>query len=215
MEVTWCLWSLSVRKLQLRLSGWRGRLRHFQPGWPDWAKFRHLGNFLWHWANFFLEKIAQWFGHNFSHEKNHPKLTLIKLKFCSKRGFFTCFSKIFKKFYLLFYVKKTIRECPVPLDINIKSNRKHHKTVLYSKSNKNMVERLLGRFFHKNIWSPYFRLPRQYLSSWQKRPISCSIKFSAFQVMLENICTKFFNVFFGLCGFWIWTVSIDLDRSRT
>jgi hypothetical protein len=38
-------------------------------GWPDWAKFRHLGVFLWHWANFFLEKIAQWFGQNFSHEK--------------------------------------------------------------------------------------------------------------------------------------------------
>jgi hypothetical protein len=34
----------------------------------------------------------------------------------------------------------------VPLDISIKSNRKHHKTVLYSKSNKNMVGRLLGDF---------------------------------------------------------------------
>ena len=59
--------------------------------------------------------------------------------------------------------KKTIKECPVPLDISIKSNRKHHKTVLYSKSNKNMVGRLFGqffvvfgRFFHKNIWSPWF-----------------------------------------------------------
>jgi hypothetical protein len=54
------------------------------------------------------------------------------------------------------------------LDISIKSNRKHHKTVLYSKSNKNMVGRLFGQFFivsgqffivsgqffHKNIWSP-------------------------------------------------------------
>jgi hypothetical protein len=34
----------------------------------------------------------------------------------------------------------------VPLDISIKSNRKHHKTVLYSKSNKNMVGRLFGCF---------------------------------------------------------------------
>jgi hypothetical protein len=42
--------------------------------------------------------------------------------------------------------KKTIKECPVPLDISIKSNRKHHKTVLYSKSNKNMVGQLFGRF---------------------------------------------------------------------
>jgi len=93
--------------------------------------------------------------------KNCPKLTLTRLKFCFKRVFFTCFSKIFKNFYLLFYVKKTIKECPVPLDISIKSNRKHHKTVLYSKSNKNMVGWLFGQFFvvfwwffHKNIWSP-------------------------------------------------------------
>ncbi len=49
----------------------------------------------------------------------------------------------------------------MPLDISIKSNRKHHKTVLYSKSNKNMVGWLFGQyfivfwqFFHKNIWSP-------------------------------------------------------------
>jgi hypothetical protein len=43
-----------------------------------------------------------------------------------------------------FLCKKTIKEFPVPLDIIIKSNRKHHKTVLYSKSNKNMVGRLFG-----------------------------------------------------------------------
>jgi len=53
------------------------------------------------------------------------------------------------------------------LDISIKSNRKHHKTVLYSKSNKNMVGWLFGRFFivfgrffNKNIWSPWrWRFP--------------------------------------------------------
>ncbi len=93
--------------------------------------------------------------------KNCQKFTLIKLKFCSKRVFLHV-SKRFKNLYLLFYVKKNIKECPVPLDISIKSNRKHHKTVLYSKSNKNMVGRLFGRFFvvfwrffHKNIWSPW------------------------------------------------------------
>jgi hypothetical protein len=43
--------------------------------------------------------------------------------------------------------KKTIKECPVPLDISIKSNRKCHKIVLYRKTNKNMFGRLLGRFF--------------------------------------------------------------------
>jgi hypothetical protein len=36
----------------------------------------------------------------------------------------------------------------VPLDISIKSNRKHHKTVLYSKSNKNMVGQLFWAIFH-------------------------------------------------------------------
>jgi hypothetical protein len=92
-----------------------------------------LGDFLWHWANFYLEKITQWGKILASHEK------------IAQKRFFTCLSKIFKKFYLLFYVKKkTIKECPVPLDISIKSNRKHHKTVLYSKSNKNIVWRLFG-----------------------------------------------------------------------
>ncbi len=54
------------------------------------------------------------------------------------------------------------------LDISIKSNRKHHKTVLYSKSNKNMVGWLFGRFFivfgqffHINIWSPWLCPRRQ------------------------------------------------------
>ncbi len=67
--------------------------------------------------------------------KKSPKIDLNKAKILLKKRFFTCLSKIFKKIYLLFYVKKTIKECPVPLDISIKSNRKHHKTVLYSKSN--------------------------------------------------------------------------------
>ena len=29
------------------------------PVWPDWAKFRHLGYFLWLLANFFFRKVAQ------------------------------------------------------------------------------------------------------------------------------------------------------------
>jgi hypothetical protein len=84
-------------------------------------------------------------------------IDLNKAKILFEKRFFTCFSKIFRKFYLLFYVKKTIKECPVPLDISIKSNRKHHKTVLYRKTNKNMFGRffiVFGRFFNKNIWSP-------------------------------------------------------------
>ncbi len=45
-----------------------------------------------------------------------------------------------------FYVKKTIKESPVPLDISIKSNRIHHKTVLYSKSTKTWLGDILGNF---------------------------------------------------------------------
>jgi hypothetical protein len=48
------------------------------------------------------------------------------------------FSRKSSPMNLLFYEKKTIKECPVPLDISIKSNRKHHKIVLYRKTNKNM-----------------------------------------------------------------------------
>jgi hypothetical protein len=102
--------------------------------------------------------------------KKSPKIDLNKAKILFQKRFFTFLSKIFKKFYLLFYVKKTIKECPVPLDINIKSNRKHHKTVLYSKSNKNIVGRLFGqffvvfgRFFHKNIWSPWLETRNLFL----------------------------------------------------
>ena len=56
------------------------------------------------------------------------------------------FFKNIQKILSPFLCKKTIKECPVPLDISIKSNRKHHKTVLYSKSNKNMVGQLFGWF---------------------------------------------------------------------
>jgi hypothetical protein len=77
--------------------------------------------------------------------KKSPKIDLNKAKILfQKRGFYMFFKDIQKKNYLLFYVKKTIKECPVPLDISIKSNRKHHKTVLYGKSNKNMVGQLFG-----------------------------------------------------------------------
>ena len=72
------------------------------------------------------------------------------------------FFKNIQKILSPFLCKKTIKECPVPLDISIKSNRKHPKTVLYRKTNKNMFGQLFGRFFivfgrffNKNIWSPW------------------------------------------------------------
>jgi hypothetical protein len=52
--------------------------------------------------------------------------------------------KNIQKMFSPFLCQKTMKECPVPLDISIKPNRKHHKTVLYSKSNKNMVGGLFG-----------------------------------------------------------------------
>jgi hypothetical protein len=72
-------------------------------------------------------------------------LTLIRLKFCSKRGFLHV-SKQFKKFYLLFYVKKTITECPVPLDISIKSNRNTIKQFYIVNLTKTWLGDLLGNF---------------------------------------------------------------------
>ncbi len=61
--------------------------------------------------------------------------------------------------------KKSIKD-PVPLDNSIKSNRKHHKTVLFSKSSKNMVGQLFGRFslslgdfFTKTSGHPEFLFP--------------------------------------------------------
>jgi len=77
--------------------------------------------------------------------KKSRKIDHTKSKILFQKRFFTC-PKNIAKIISPFLCKKTIKECPVPLDISIKSNRKHHKTVLYSKSNKNMVGRLLGNF---------------------------------------------------------------------
>jgi hypothetical protein len=89
--------------------------------------------------------------------KKLPQIDLNKAKILFQKRFFTC-PKNIQKILSPFYGKKTIKECPVPLDISIKSNRNTIKTVLYSKSNKNMVGQLFGqffivfgRFFHKNI----------------------------------------------------------------
>jgi hypothetical protein len=75
--------------------------------------------------------------------KKLPKIDLNKAKILFQKRFLHVFQKYSKNF-ISFLCKKTIKECPVPLDISIKSNGKHHKTVLYSKSNKNMVARLFG-----------------------------------------------------------------------
>jgi len=71
--------------------------------------------------------------------KKSLKIDLNKAKILFQRRFFYMFFKNIQIILSPFLCKNTIKECPVPLDISIKSNRKHHKTVLYSKSNKNMV----------------------------------------------------------------------------
>ncbi len=107
--------------------------------------------------------------------KKLPKIDLNKAKILFQKRFFTCLKNI-QNNLSPFLCEKTIKECPVPLDISIKSNRKHHKTVLYSKSNKNMVGQLLGRFFvffgrffHKNIWSPC--LPGTYTLAYYRHSL--------------------------------------------
>jgi hypothetical protein len=46
-------------------------------------------------AKIFLEKIGQWFGQNFGHEKL-PKIYLNKAKILFQKSFFTCLKKIQK-----------------------------------------------------------------------------------------------------------------------
>jgi len=79
--------------------------------------------------------------------KKSPQFDLNKAKILFQKRFFYMSFKNIQKILSPFLCKKTIKECPVPLDISIKSNRKHHKTVLYSTSNKNMVGQLFGQFF--------------------------------------------------------------------
>ena len=102
-------------------------------------------------------------------------MTLIRLNFGFKKGIFTRFSKLLKSFYLLFYVKNYKRMSSA-IGYQHKIKQKTPKTVLYSKSKKNMVGRLFGRFFivfgrffNRNIWSPrsqiYRHFPLHYGSS--------------------------------------------------
>jgi hypothetical protein len=81
-------------------------------------------------AKFFLEKIAQW------------------------SEFFLHVSKIFKKLYLLFYVRKTIKECPVPLNISIKSNRNTIKQFYIANLTKTWLGNFLGDLFTKTSGHP-------------------------------------------------------------
>ncbi len=77
--------------------------------------------------------------------KKSPKIDLNKAKILFQKRFFTCLKNI-QKFYLLFYVKKTIKECPVPLDISIKSNRNTIKQFYIVNLTKTWLGDFLGDF---------------------------------------------------------------------
>ncbi len=77
--------------------------------------------------------------------KKSPKIDLYKAKILFQKRFFTCLKNIKKKF-LLFYVKKTIKECPVPLDISIKSNRNTIKQFYTVNLTKKWLGNFLGDF---------------------------------------------------------------------
>ncbi len=145
--------------------------------------------------------------------KKSPKIDLNKAKILFQRGFLHVFQKYSKNFISFFYVKKTIKECPAPLYFSIKSNRKHHKTVLYSKSNKNMFGWLFGqffivfgRFFNKNIWSPctrgqtvifcYFPMVNQTKDTTSLRLVSKTFYKYKFwrQLLKSSFNTRYFNV---------------------
>jgi hypothetical protein len=64
-----------------------------------WAIFYGIGQI------FFKKKSPNDLGEILAMMKS-PKIDLNKAKILFQKRFFTCFSKIFKKIYLLFYVKK-------------------------------------------------------------------------------------------------------------
>ncbi len=76
----------------------------------------------------------------------------------------------------------------MPLDISIKSNRKHHKTVLYSKSNENMVGQLFWVIFHC-LWA-FFS---------QKHPASSLHKLNLQKMFLEF---KYCFWYIAFLNFW-------------
>jgi hypothetical protein len=74
--------------------------------------------------------------------KKLPKIDLNKAKILFQKRFFTCLKNI-QKNLSPFLCKKTIKECPVPLDISIKSNRNTIKQFYIV----NLTKTWLGNFW--------------------------------------------------------------------
>ncbi len=77
--------------------------------------------------------------------KKSPKIDLYKAKILFQKRFFT-FLKNIQKIISPFLCKKTIKECPVPLDIRIKSNRNTIKQFYIVNLTKTWLGDFLGDF---------------------------------------------------------------------
>jgi hypothetical protein len=96
-------------------------------------------------ANFFLEKLPNDLGKILAMKKS-PKIDLNKAKSLFQKRFFTCLKNIQKNLSPSFCKKKTIKECPVPLDISIKSNRNTIKQFYIVNLTKTWLGDFLGNF---------------------------------------------------------------------
>jgi hypothetical protein len=78
--------------------------------------------------------------------KKLPKIDLNKAKILFQKRFFTCLKNIQKTLSPFLCKKKTIKECPVPLDISIKSNRNTIKQFHIVNLTKTWLGNFLGNF---------------------------------------------------------------------
>ncbi len=85
--------------------------------------------------------------------KKSPQFDLNKAKILFQKRFFTCLSKIFKKFYLLSYVKKNYKRMSSAIGY-LKQFYIVNLTKTWLGDFFGQFFIVFGRFFHKNIWSP-------------------------------------------------------------
>jgi len=78
--------------------------------------------------------------------KKLPKIDLNKAKILFQKSFFTCLKNIHKIISPFLCQKKNIKECPVPLDISIKSNRNTIKQFYIVNLTKTWLGDFLGDF---------------------------------------------------------------------
>jgi hypothetical protein len=99
--------------------------------------------------------------------KKSPIIDLNKAKILFQKSFFTCLKNIQKIISPVLCKKKTIKECPVPLDISIKSNRNTIKQFYIVNLTKTWLGDFLGdfslslgNFFTKTSGHPVWHLAK-------------------------------------------------------